>query len=348
MIKENEKVSISKQKAIEAAVEALYALGIPKEDAKDVADILVLADMMGISTHGIKRVISYGDRIAVGGINPQPNISIDQPSPTVARINGDNGIGPLLGQKALKRSMEMAKEYGVGITFVNGSNHFGPIMPYAYHAAEQGYMTFICSNATTTMAPTGGRTPKFGNNPLGFGVPSPDGNHILLDMALSVVARAKIRDAKDKGLDIPDTWATDVDGNPTTDPQAALEGMLQPVGAHKGYGLALIIDLLSGVLSNAAYLTHVKAWDKEPDQPQNLGHFFLVLDAKALGSTEWRLDRMQDFSNIIHSTPAIHESQPVMVPGERELKKLRQQQADGITYDKELFDSICNRAKTSN
>lgn len=328
------------QQVQETAINALCGLGLHHEDAIDVADILVAADLLGIRTHGIKRIISYGERVAVKGINPRPQISLEQLAPTIARLNGDNAMGPLIGQKALKSSLEMAGHYGLGATFVNGSNHFGPVMPYAFRAAEQGFASFICSNATTTIAPTGGKAARFGNNPLGFGIPAPDGNHVMLDIALSTVARARIRDARDKGESIPESWATDANGRPTTNPNEALEGLLQPVGGHKGYGLALIVDLLSGLLSNAAYLTHVKAWDKQPDQPQNLGHFFLVIDTRGLGSADWLTQRMHDFSDILHSTPAANPDHPVMLPGERELRNHRQQMRDGLLYDDALYASI--------
>ncbi|EPC00384.1 hypothetical protein L861_14010 [Litchfieldella anticariensis FP35 = DSM 16096] len=345
MKKINDTVTVSASEANETAIKALCNLGLSMSDATEVSEILVTADLMGIRTHGIKRVTSYGERVSVGGINTTPNITVEHLTPTISRINGDNAMGPLLGTKALNASIDIAKEYGTGISFVNGSNHFGPIMPYAFSAAEQGFVSFICSNATTTIAPTGGKAARHGNNPLGFGIPSPDGNHVLLDMALSMVARAKIREARDIGQKIPDTWATDANGLPTTDPTAALDGMLQAVGGHKGYGLALIVDLLCGLLSNASYLTHVKAWDKQPDLPQNLGHFFFILDAKVLGSTEWLSRRMTDFAEILHNTPAADPRQPVILPGERELKNYRHQKSNGLIYDEELYSSVFRLAE---
>jgi len=332
----------------ELTVNALRGLGLTATDAKDVAEILITADLMGIRTHGINRVLSYGERINVGGIKVNGSIEEERLSNSISRIKGDNSIGPLLGKKALSSSMKMAEEQGVGITFVNGSNHFGPIMPYCYYAAERGFASFICSNATTTIAPTGGKSPMFGNNPLGFGVPNPDGNHVILDMALSVVARAKIRDAKENNSSIPDSWATGTDGLPTTDPNEALKGLLQPVGGHKGYGLALVVDLLSGLLSNAAYLTHVKAWDKQPDQPQNLGHFFLVFDTKLLGSTDWLAERMNDFTKIIHSTSPINPDNPVILPGEKEQKLYEDNMEKGLSYSNKFISEMSSLASKSN
>jgi LDH2 family malate/lactate/ureidoglycolate dehydrogenase len=148
-----------------------------------------------------------------------------------------------------------------------------------------------------------------------------------------VVARAKIRSALTRGETIPDSWATDKDGNRTTDPKAALEGFLLPIGGHKGYGMALIVDLFAGLLSGAAYLTHVKSWLDAPEEPQNLGHFFILIDARTLGPAAWLAERMNDFAAILHATPPADPGAPVRVPGEIELGKMERQRREGIGID---------------
>ena len=223
---------------------------------------------------------------------------------------------------------------------VRGSNHFGPIAPYALMAAEQGFASFICSNATTTIAPSGGREARLGNNPLGFGFPSPGGDPVILDMAMSVAARAKIRDAAAAGQPIPEGWATDADGRPTTDPVAALKGFLLPMGGYKGYGLSLCVDLLAGVLSGAAYLTHVQSWVDRPDAPQDLGHAFILLNAKALMPGPTLSDRMEDFAGILRQTPATDPATPVMLPGEREIRALKRSREQGIALDAALVAKL--------
>ena len=319
------------------ATRALVGFGLTESDAKDTATILVLGDLFGVHTHGVSRIESYGERLQIGGIKPRPDIRFERVAETVTRIDGDNGVGPLVGMHALRCAMEMAREHGTGIAFVRGSNHFGPVGPYSYLAAEQGFASIIGSNSTTTIAPTGGRDARLGNSPVGFGVPNPGDRPIILDMAISVVARAKIRAALNRGETIPDTWATDKDGAPTTDPKAALDGFLQPIGGYKGYGMALIVDLFAGLLSGAAYLTHVKSWSEEPEQPQNLGHFFFLFDTKVLGTPAWLADRMRDFAQILHATPAADPSKPVLVPGEIELNNLERQRRDGIVLDDALL-----------
>lgn len=323
----------SEAELVELGTRAFRGLGLRAQDARQVARILVTADLFGLSTHGLSRIESYGERLTVGGINPRPEVVVQKVAPALCKVDGDNGVGPLVGMRALEAAMEAARECGVGVALARGSNHFGPISPYSLIAAEAGFASIIGSNATTTIAPWGGSDARLGNSPIGFGVPHPGGDPFLLDMAMSVVARAKIRNALKRGESIPDTWATDGRGRPTKNPAAALDGFLLPIGGHKGYGLALMVDLFAGLLSDAAYLTHVKSWSDAPDQPQNLGHFFILIDTRRLGSTEWLAARMRDFAAILHDSPPADPGQPVIVPGEIELGKLRRQRRDGIVLD---------------
>lgn len=319
---------------------AFQSLGMCDKDCDDLVQILLLADLFGLSTHGFSRIESYGDRLKIGGINPRPNIQIERLAPAMIGVNGDNGVGPVVGMHALNAAMEAAAEFGIAIAFARSSNHFGPISPYSLIAAEKGFASIIGSNATTTIAPWGGSDARLGNSPLGFGVPNPNGKPFLLDMAMSVVARAKIRNAFKRGEKIPNTWGTDAQGNPTTDPKAALDGFLLPIGGHKGYGLALMVDMFAGLLSNAAYLTHIKSWQDSPDEPQNLGHFFILIDTRRLGSSQWLSERMIDFANILMDSPPADPSKPVIVPGVIELEKLAKQRQSGIVLSSETLNLL--------
>jgi ureidoglycolate dehydrogenase (NAD+) len=322
------------------ATGALEGLGLARVDALDAARILVMGDLFGLTTHGVSRLESYGERLLLGGIKARPDIRIEKVAATIARLDGDNGVGTLVGYRALQAAMAMARESGTGIVFARNSNHFGPIAPYSYLAAQEGFASVIGSNSTATMAPTGGREARVGNSPIGFGIPNPGARPIILDMASSVVARAKIRDALKAGQAIPATWATDRDGRPTTDPKAALEGFLLPIGGYKGYGLALIVDLLAGVLSGAAYLTHVRSWIDVPEEPQNLGHFFFLIDTGRLGDAAWLGERIADFTHLLRATPLADPSQPIRLPGEIEQDKLERHRRDGIPIDVHLRDTL--------
>ncbi len=323
-------VRIDEAALLDLATRALVAGGMRAEEAALAARILVLADLFGLSTHGISRVPQYLGRVTVGGIDARADVTVERVMPALAMVDGANGIGPLVGMKALEAALEGARACGIGAAFARGSNHFGPIAPYALIAAEQGFATFIASNATTTIAPTGGKDTRLGNNPLGIGVPNPGGDPVILDMALSVAARAKIRTLAAAGQPIPEGWAADADGNPTTDAAAALKGFLLPVGGHKGYGLAIMVDLLSGLLSGAAYLTRVSAWDKAPEVAQDLGHVFIAIDATKLAPAATLAARMNDFAGIIHTTPPADPARPVMLPGEREMALLHEGRAQGV------------------
>lgn len=322
------------------AARALAGLGLAPRDAADAARILVLGELLGLGTHGVERIVSYGERLDLGGIEARPAIRVERVAPAIAKVDGANGVGPLVGMRALEAAMALARESGLGIAFARASNHFGPVSPYGLLAAEAGFASLIGSNATTTIAPWGGSDARLGNSPLGIGVPNPGGRPFLLDMAMSVVARAKIREALKRGEPIPAAWATDRDGRPTTDPKAALDGFLLPIGGHKGYGLALFVDLFAGLLSGAAYLTHVKSWSAQPDEPQDLGHFFLLIDATRLGPPEWLAARMADFAAILHASPPADPSSPVLVPGEIELDRLERHRREGIAIDRALLAKL--------
>ena len=328
------------------AASALAALGVARDDAEDTARILVLGDLMGHSTHGVLRLISYGERLRSGAMHAAGRPHVEPAAAAIVKVDGGNALGPVVGMRALREAMGLAREHGIGLALARNSNHFGAIAPYCLLAADEGFASIIGSNASTTIAPTRGRETRLGNNPLGCGIPQPGGRPIILDMAMSVVARGKIRAALQRGASIPDTWATDADGNPTTDPKAALGGFLMPFGGYKGYGLALIVDLLAGVLSGAAYLTHVNSWVDRPDASGNLGHFFIVIDTRALGPPEWLAQRVRDFARIVHDTPPADPAEPVLLPGEIELDNLERHRREGIEIDSALLERLQALAST--
>jgi LDH2 family malate/lactate/ureidoglycolate dehydrogenase len=331
---------IAVARLLETAAAALTGAGMSPQDAARVADVLVLADLFGIHTHGVARIPQYLDRARLGGIDLAAQMTVQRVSPALATVDAANGIGPLAGSRALDAARDGAREVGLGASFVRGSNHFGPVMPYLFRAAEQGFAAIIASNATTTIAPWGGRDTRLGNNPLGIGMPAPGENPVLFDVAMSVAARAKIRAAAKAGETIPDTWATDRSGHPTSDPNAALDGFLLPFGGHKGYGLSVMIDLFTGVLSGASYLTRVSSWSEDPERAQDLGHMFVLLDVEKLMPKATLAERMADFAGILHATPAADPHTPVRLPGELELARYHRQLRDGVTVDRDVLAAL--------
>lgn len=333
------KCSIAVEELTDLARSALTNSGISADDAAHIAQVLVAADLFGIHTHGVQRIPQYLERVRIGGVNPHPVIRVEAPVPAIRLVDGDNGIGALVGRRALHEALEAGESTGVGVAFVKASNHFGPVMPYLYEAASQGFAAIIASNATTTIAPWGGKATKVGNNPLGWGVPT-GGDPILLDVALSVVARAKIRAAAAAGVEIPTTWATDSAGVPTSDPQAALAGFLQPIAGHKGYGLSVMVDLFAGVLSGASYLDRVSSWSTDPEDPQGLGHFFIVINTAVLGPKDELHSRTSDFRERLLATPPADPAAPVRLPGQSELENRRRQCRDGVDIESADIDKL--------
>ena len=167
------KEKLSEDVLLTLAAGALATFGVPQRQAEDCARILVMAEMMGLSTHGVGRILSYGERLVSGGIDPAAAMRVERLGPAMRRVDGANGLGPVVGALALHEAMEAARDTGIAIVFCARSNHFGPIAPYALLAAQAGFASLIASNATTTIAPTGGREARLGNNPLGFGFPNP-------------------------------------------------------------------------------------------------------------------------------------------------------------------------------
>lgn len=318
----------------------LEAAGLTPEDAAAASPILVEGDMMGLGTHGVGRLPGYCERMRIGGIAVKPGITVDRKAPSLAIVDGGNALGPLVGARALEAALDIVRETGIAYVGCRNSNHFGAIAPYALMACEAGFVSIIGTGASTTMPPWGGAEARIGNNPIGIAAPCDGEPHFILDMAMSVAARGKIREAQAAGNPIPEGWAVDADGLPTTDPSAALAGFLVPFGGHKGSGLSQAVDLLSSVLSGARFLTGVSSWVDRPGAPQGIGHFFLLIDPGRLIGREAFRSAMEEFRGIIHGAPPADPAQPVLLPGQREQMRRARALREGVTISASLLDSL--------
>lgn len=323
----------------ELAVRAFTRAGVGEGDARETVDVLITGEMMGIPTHGMIRVPEYIRRIGLGGINVAPHIRIDRRAPALAVVDADNALGPVAGARGLTAALEMAQEAGIAYAGIAESNHFGPLAPYALQACARGMAIVIGSNATTTMPPWGGAGARIGNNPLCIAVPNPDSAHFILDMAMSVAARGKIRRALREGAAIPEGWAVTRDGRPTTDPEEALEGYLLPMGGHKGSGLSQAVDLLAGLFPGGAFLTGISSWIDNPGAPQRIGHFFIAIDAARLHGPGYD-QAVREFLTMITSTPPADPAQPVLYPGQREQRLLAAARREGVSLPAALLAEI--------
>jgi LDH2 family malate/lactate/ureidoglycolate dehydrogenase len=318
---------------------ALAAAGASAEGADACARILAEAETMGIATHGAVRVPDYARRLRARGIDGRAEPRLEPRAPSLAVLDGRNALGPLVGSRALEAALAMGRDAGIAWIGCRASNHFGALAPYARAACDAGFVLVAGTNASSTMPPWGGAALRMGNNPLCIAAPAPDGTHFILDMAMSVAARGKIRAAQKAGP-IPEGWAADSRGRPTTDPAAALEGFLLPFGAHKGSGLALAVDLLAGALSGARFLTDVVTWVGNDERPQGVGHFFLALDPARLAGREAWNAAMARFRAVLLDTPAADPDEPVRLPGARELERRARSLAEGVSLSLTLLDEL--------
>ncbi|MEM1430404.1 MAG: Ldh family oxidoreductase [Pseudomonadota bacterium] len=309
---------------------AFQRAGVPEAAAEDAARILTLAEAMGLATHGLGRVRLYCDRIAAGGIAPAARITVEAPAPALRRIDGRNGLGPAVAEAARRAATDAARATGIGAAFVRNGTHLGALAPYLWLAAEQGFAALVTTNTAPMIAPAGGRAPRVGNNPLGIALPHPEGRHVMLDMALSMAARSRIRAAATAGQPIPEGWATDADGHPTTDSNAAMRGLLSAIGGAKGAHLAVMLDMLAGGLSGAAMLNEIPSLLETPSAQQNLGQMLVLIDAECLLPAGERAARLDAAAAIVARTPAVHPATPPRLPGARAIACLQQAQSKGI------------------
>src|SRR5579885_3668559 len=270
-------LKVSAEIAVQLAKSLLLAHGIPPDDASTVASCLVSADLRGVDTHGLVRLPGYLERVRRGLINRTPRIEIQQLNSVVVSVDGDNGFGYVVAARAMAECIRMARDGGIGIAGARRSTHFGMAASYVLQAIEAGMIGMVFTNSAASMPPWGGRMPLLGTSPLAVGAPGGRLGPFVLDMASAVAARGKIRKALSRGEKIPEGYALDADGKPTTDPAQALQGVILPVGGPKGSGIAMMMDIFGGLLTGAAFGGDVGDQFKDFDRPQNVGHFFLAM-----------------------------------------------------------------------
>jgi LDH2 family malate/lactate/ureidoglycolate dehydrogenase len=304
--------------------------GVPSPDALTAADSLVEADLRGVSSHGTTRVGIYLERLQAGLINPRPTVAVIRETATTVLLDGDNGLGPVIGVRAMDEAIRRATEYGTAWVGVRNSNHFGAAAYYVQRAIAARCIGLALTNAPATMALWGGRTPFLGTNPFAMGVPAGQERPIVVDMATSVAARGKIILAAKKGEPIPPGLAVDVEGRPTTDAQAALDGAVLPFAQHKGYGVALLIEMLSGVLAGATIAPAVGNLYDNPAGTQNLGHGFGALRVDALAPIDEFAERMDALIREVRQSPRGAGIERIYLPGEIEFEMAEQNRRDGL------------------
>jgi LDH2 family malate/lactate/ureidoglycolate dehydrogenase len=294
------------------------AVGLSRKHARIVAENLVLADLRGIESHGVTRIPIYADRLRRGVVNRAAEPRAVMSGVSIVLVDGDNGPGAVVGHFAIQRAIEAARQSGVGIALARNSNHFGICADYALCAAEAGFIAMVSTNSAISMAAWGAAEPALGTNPFAFAAPVKGRGPVVLDFASSVVARGKIVERAKRGELIPEGWALDREGRPTTDAKEAEAGTVLPFSGPKGSGIGLMVEILCGALTGAAIGSEISNLYKDFVNPQNIGHFFLVFDpARALGANAFE-ERTATLASTIKSLRLAQEFQEILLPGEPE------------------------------
>lgn len=320
--------------------DALVASGAPQPVAATVAASLVYADVRGVDSHGVLRLPIYMRRVREGMVDVGREPAIIEDRGATALMDGGNNFGAYVGQKALDLAVERARRHGVATVGVRRSNHFGTAAYFAEQAAAGGLVAIIVSNASQTMPPTGGVRPFLGTNPLAIAAPSGGANPFLLDMATSQVARGKIIAAARRGEPIPEGWAIDAEGRPTRDAEAGLAGAVLPLGGAKGYGLSMAIDILAGVLTGAGYGPYVRNMYEDWDNPQDVGHAFILIDIAAFMPLSSFIARMREYLAHLKSEPRAPGVPEILFAGEYEHRLAEGIRANGIVLAPALVEEL--------
>jgi LDH2 family malate/lactate/ureidoglycolate dehydrogenase len=314
-------------------------LGVPREDARIAADAIVGSNLRGVDTHGVIRMPVYATKLKGGFVNPTPALHPIRETKGTALIDGGNGLGQVVGYRAMETAIRKAKEVGVSCVSVRNSNHFGACAHYSMMALPTDMIGLAFTNASAQIAPTGGAQKLLANNPWSVAVPTGQRFPVVLDMANSVVARGKIRMAAKEGKPIPPDWAVDKNGTPTTDPKAALEGFLLPVGGYKGYGITLMVDLLTGVLANSCYGPRVQGLDTV-EAIGGVGHTFMAVDIAAFDDVVDFKARVDAYIGEIKNSKKAAGVEEIFLPGELEFRKEQERRQSGISLHPNIVKDL--------
>ena len=312
-------------------------LGLSAADARIVGENLIFANLRGVDSHGVIRMKIYADRLRAGGFKAKARPKVISEQSSAALIDAGQGVGQVAAMAAMKLAISKAKRTGVAVVTVRNSSHFGASAFYAMRPLEFGMIGVAATTAGPTMAPTGGREWRLGNNAVAIAVPAGQFPPIVLDMATGAVAWGKIFVAQQEKRKIPLTWALDKQGNPTDDPNAAAhQGLIQPLGGYKGYGLSLLLDIVTGVLSGGGFSTGVKPLYQQIESPSQIAHTCAAVRINAFLTLKEFCRRMDEIIRLMHSCPTAPGVKRIFVPGEIEHETQLRRQAEGIPLNAEL------------
>lgn len=329
---------VSTEKLKELVIKKFKEVGVPKEHAFTVADVLVHADLRGVHSHGVLRTEHYVNRIKAGGLNIHPSFKKELTGPSSAKFDGDNGLGHIVGKESMNVAIDMGKEYGIGVVISYNSSHCGALSYYVKQAAEANMIGIAMTQTDKVVVPFGGKEKFFGTNPIAYGIPAKQHKPVILDMATSNVAFGKVLHARETGTEIPESWGVDKQGRPSTDPNK-VEALL-PFAGPKGYGLGMVVDIFSGLLAGAAFGPHVKPMYEKLNEMRKLGHFFMVINPSHFTDVDSFLGYMDQLINELHEAPSVKDFGQVMVPGEPEQLKEEERLINGIPVAESIYQYL--------
>lgn len=316
--------------------------GMSKENARITAEVLCETDCFGTNSHGSKNLYGYVKKQRAGGMDFKAEPEIINEGPSYALLDAHSGMGMVAGYKAMELAISKALKTGVAVVTVRNSTHFGAAGFYSNMAARAGMFGLAVSNVDPNMTVPGARGMIIGNNPLSYASPIGGDESIFLDIAMSNVASLKVVQARKDGAKIPDTWIVDKDGVPTTDPSHyPEEGAMQPFAAHKGYGLAVMTELLTGVLSGGAIGStgEIKSWCFEPEVPNMVCHTFIAIDVAKFCGLESFIARSKELAAALRGAPKAKGCDRIYMPGEIEWSK-HEKWSDTVELPDSVADSL--------
>jgi len=333
-------VSVVDPTALREFATAVYcSAGVPDTDARLLADTLVQADLWGHQSHGVLRLGWYLARLRSGAMKAVTAPEFVMDSGAVAVVDGHDGVGQVLASFAMKEAIARAKAHGIGAVGVRNSNHFGCAMYYALMAPSDACIAFVTTNASPAMAPWGGREKLVGNNP--WSIAAPAGRHapMVMDIANTAVARGKVYLARQRGEPIPEGWAINAAGAPTTDAQEAIDGLILPMAAHKGYVISMMMDMLAGVLTGSGFGAQVNG-PYQAERASHCGHLMIAMDVNAFQPEAQFAARMEQLVASIKAAPVAQGFDEVFYPGEIESRNDAKHRAEGLVLPEDTLGDL--------
>jgi LDH2 family malate/lactate/ureidoglycolate dehydrogenase len=317
----------------------LERLDVPADDARETAECLLLAELRGVDSHGLVRLPVYAKRLQAKVVKARPNITVHSPFPAVALVDADNALGPVAGTRAMETAIDLARTCGVGFVGVRGSNHFGAAAFYVEKAVRQGFIGCANSNAPPNMAAFGGKERFLGTNPLAIGIPAGQEMPLIFDASSSIAARGKIINAAHRNVPIPEGWAIDPQGLPTTDPHAALKGAVLPFAGPKGSAISFIIDIMCGVLTGASFALHLNTLENLKAE-QNLGQVFTAYRTDLFLPADEFARRMDEILRMLKAAVPAPGVPRVLAPGELESATESKNRELGVPLPEEVVKQL--------